>query len=148
MSRMSRMLHMAPRFVEFIPNDLEDGVLYVSIEYRLAMHRCCCGCGERVATPFSPAQWNLTFDGETVSLSPSIGNISLDCRSHYFITHSAVRWMPALTGTEAMAAAHRDRDALVHQSAASPAMHSRHSTLVWGLRQAWAWLRRAIVRRF
>ena len=36
--------------------------------------RCCCGCGEEVVTPFSPAQWQMSFDGEAVSLHPSIGN--------------------------------------------------------------------------
>jgi hypothetical protein len=86
------MLHsrLEPRFVKHIPDSLDDGVLYISMEYATAAHRCCCGCGEEVVTPFSPRDWKLTFDGETISLWPSIGSWTLPCRSHYVIDHSAV----------------------------------------------------------
>jgi hypothetical protein len=73
-------------FVDLIPDALEDGVLYVSVQYATALHLCCCGCGSEVVTPLSPTDWSLTFDGDTVSLRPSIGNYSFPCRSHYFIT--------------------------------------------------------------
>lgn len=73
------------RFVEHIPEHLEPGVLYVSMGYATAAHSCCCGCGEEVVTPFTPTDWKMTFDGETVSLRPSIGNWTLKCRSHYVI---------------------------------------------------------------
>jgi hypothetical protein len=79
-------------FVEFIPGVLEDGKVYVSIKYATASHRCCCGCGNEVVTPISPTDWSLTFDGETVSLDPSIGNWSLDCKSHYWIRRNRVKW--------------------------------------------------------
>lgn len=86
------MLHsrLEHRFVKHIPDSLDDGVLYISMEYATAAHRCCCGCGEEVVTPFSPTDWKLTFDGETISLWPSIGSWTLPCRSHYVIDHSAV----------------------------------------------------------
>lgn len=73
------------RFVELIPDLLDDKVLYISIEHCVAIHRCACGCGKEVVTPISPDGWHLIFDGETVSLSPSIGNWNLKCRSHYWI---------------------------------------------------------------
>lgn len=73
------------RFVENIPDLLDSGVLYVSMEYATAAHSCCCGCGEEVITPFSPTDWKMTFDGETITLWPSIGNWSFPCRSHYII---------------------------------------------------------------
>lgn len=57
-------------FVEFIPDDLEDGVLYVSMRYRTVSHLCPCGCGQEVPLSISPTAWQLTFNGE-VSLSPS-----------------------------------------------------------------------------
>jgi Family of unknown function (DUF6527) len=38
------------------------------------------------------ANRELTFDGETVSLDPSIGNWSFSCRSHYWIVRNQVRW--------------------------------------------------------
>lgn len=79
-------------FVEHIPETLDEGVLYVSMTFATAMHLCCCGCGREVVTPLSPTGWKLIFDGETVSLSPSIGNWSLPCRSHYFIRGDRVQW--------------------------------------------------------
>ncbi len=87
--RLARVEH---RFVEVMPDTLEPGVLYVSMEFALAMHLCACGCGEEVVTPFSPAEWRLTFDGETVSLDHSIGNWSFHCQSHYWITENRVLW--------------------------------------------------------
>ena len=69
------------RFVEDLPDDVRPGVLYVSMEYGTAAHRCCCGCGEEVVTPFTPTGWKMTYDGETVSLKPSVGNWTLDGRS-------------------------------------------------------------------
>jgi hypothetical protein len=78
------------RFVEHLPERLEAGVLYISMEYATVAHCCCCGCGEEVVTPFTSTDWSMTFDGETVSLSPSIGNWNFACRSHYFIRHGHV----------------------------------------------------------
>jgi hypothetical protein len=79
-------------FVESAPTTLDEGKLYVSIIYAMVLHKCCCGCGTEVATPLSPAEWRLTFDGETISLSPSIGNWGLPCGSHYWIERNRVRW--------------------------------------------------------
>lgn len=73
------------QFVEQFPEHLQAGVLYISMEYATAAHRCCCGCGEEVVTPFTPTDWEMTFNGETVSLSPSIGNWNFACRSHYWV---------------------------------------------------------------
>ena len=41
------------RFVQNIPEQLEPGILYISMEFATAAHRCFCGCGEEVVTPFS-----------------------------------------------------------------------------------------------
>jgi hypothetical protein len=72
-------------FVQFIPDQLKEGVLYVSVEFATVAHKCCCGCGEEVVTPLSRTDWKLIFDGETISLDPSIGNWGFKCRSHYWI---------------------------------------------------------------
>ena len=85
-------MKLAHKFVKNVSEELEDGVLYISVEYASAIHKCCCGCGSEVVTPFSPTDWKLIFEGKTVSLYPSIGNWSLKCRSHYWITNSEVRW--------------------------------------------------------
>lgn len=80
------------RFVDYMPERLDDGILYVSIRFRIASHNCCCGCGREVITSFSPNAWRLTYDGETVSLYPSIGNWNFECKSHYWITRNTVKW--------------------------------------------------------
>lgn len=79
-------------FIELVPPVLEDGVLYISVEYCSAIHKCVCGCGNKVVTPLSPTDWELTFDGKNVSLSPSIGNWNFDCRSHYWIVKNEIRF--------------------------------------------------------
>lgn len=78
------------KFVEFIPDKIEDGILYISIEYCTAVHKCVCGCGNEVVTPLSPTDWEVRFDGRTVSLDPSIGNWGFDCKSHYWIKRNEV----------------------------------------------------------
>jgi len=80
------------KFVEFMPEHLEDDVLYVAMDYGTVLHKCCCGCGNEVNTPLSPNDWRLIFDGETVTLKPSIGNWSFDCKSHYWITNNRIEW--------------------------------------------------------
>lgn len=89
---MSRRTYIRPEFVEFIPKEREEGVVYVSMKYATAVHNCLCGCGLKVVTPISPVGWRLTFDGETISLWPSIGNWEFPCRSHYFIRRSRIIW--------------------------------------------------------
>jgi len=98
-------------FVDHIPQQLEEGTLYISIPLATAMHRCLCGCGTEIATPFSPTDWQVTFDGDSVSLSPSIGNWSLPCRSHYWIEHDRIRWSYPMSPREIAAGRAADRAA-------------------------------------
>ncbi|MCX7218906.1 MAG: DUF6527 family protein, partial [Burkholderiales bacterium] len=84
-------------FVEFIPETIKDGVLYISLRYATAIHNCCCGCGEEVVTPLTPTDWSLTYDSHSVSLSPSIGSWSLPCQSHYFIKKNKVVWSGSMS---------------------------------------------------
>ena len=79
-------------FVEFIPDTIEEGKIYVSIAYATTVHKCACGCGKEVVTPLSPTDWKLVFDGETVSLDPSVGNWSFPCRSHYWVSNDRAMW--------------------------------------------------------
>jgi hypothetical protein len=83
---------LEPEFVEYIPEQLDQGRLYVSMKYATVCHSCCCGCGAKVVTPLSPAFWKLSFDGEGVSLYPSIGNWESPCESHYWIKGNRVIW--------------------------------------------------------
>jgi hypothetical protein len=79
------------RFVEFIPDTIEEGVIYISFQYCTAIHKCVCGCDNEVVTPLSPTDWELTFNGKTISLYPSIGNWSFECQSHYWIRGSQIK---------------------------------------------------------
>lgn len=83
---MIRYRRLEHRFVDDIVERLDGGVLYVSMPYATVMHLCCCGRGRKVVTPLAPAQWRLTFDGENISLHPSVGSWNLHCRSHYVIS--------------------------------------------------------------
>ena len=84
--------HMTSVFVEEVPTQMQPGALYVSMGCATAMHLCACGCGAETVTPLSPTDWVLFYDGEAVTLHPSIGNWSLPCRSHYFIEDGKVVW--------------------------------------------------------
>ena len=93
---MNELTSVSHEFVHHIPpgNQIENGVVYVSIPFATAVHLCCCGCGNEVVTPLDPCQWRLTFDGKSVSLSPSVGNWGFPCQSHYWITRDSVMWVP------------------------------------------------------
>lgn len=93
-------IELAYAFVEFIPDELTERTLYISITYCTVVHKCCCGCGREVVTPLSPTAWRLTFDGKTVSLYPSIGSWSLPCQSHYCIKKNKVIWAGKWTEKE------------------------------------------------
>lgn len=96
-------------FVDLVPAELEESTLYISIKYKNAIHKCICGCGNRVVTPISPTGWALTFNGATVSLHPSIGSWALPCRSHYWIEKNHVRWSRDWSEQEVQDARHRER---------------------------------------
>lgn len=83
---------ITPVFVDIIPDGLEEGILYVCERYKIAAHNCCCGCGEEVITPLTPADWFVRKAGDVVSLTPSIGNWSFACKSHYWISKNQVVW--------------------------------------------------------
>ena len=105
---MNRAVVLTHVFVEFIPEDMKEGTIYVSIPYATAAHRCCCGCGGEVFTLLSPTDWKLTFDGQSISLHPSIGNWSFACQSHYWIERNAVKWDRRWSREEIEAGRHSD----------------------------------------
>lgn len=78
--------------VDLAPKELEEGVLYVSQKYKTAVHKCCCGCGEKVVTPLSPAHWQVRIANGAATLHPSIGNWGMACKSHYWIKNNRVVW--------------------------------------------------------
>lgn len=103
------MSALRPEFVEFIPQVLEPGVLYVSERYHTASHLCVCGCGEKVVTPLTPAGWTLTYEDGRVSLDPSIGNWNYACRSHYWIRRNDIVWSDRMSRRRIAQVQKRDR---------------------------------------
>lgn len=127
MIRWHRLEH---RFVKHVPEQLEPGLLYISMEFASAAHSCCCGCGEEVVTPITPTDWRMTYDGETVSLWPSVGNWKQRCRSHYVIEHGRV--LEAGPWSDAQVAAERRRDKAAKEGyyeASQPAEPTRNERI-------------------
>jgi hypothetical protein len=137
---MKREVALTHQFVKNIPEKIEGGVVYVSIEYATAIHRCACGCGHEVVTPLSPYEWQLTHDGESVSLHPSIGNWSFPCQSHYWVRKNAVVWASRWSREEIAAGRAHDqqlREGHVGEQAA-PALSGKHAAAKVGvLRKLW-----------
>lgn len=80
--------------VQRVPEEIESEKLYVCFDCNVVVHLCACGCGERVVLPIDPQFWSITYNGEAVSLYPSIGNFQFQCKSHYWIKNNRVIWVP------------------------------------------------------
>ena len=100
---------VTPQFVELIPSQLQEGKLYISEKYGTAIHKCCCGCGQEVVTPLSPAKWQLRRHGDAVTLYPSIGNWNFTCQSHYWIRQNRVEWARPMSEQQVRLIQERDR---------------------------------------
>ena len=101
-------------FVDTIPTVLAPRTFYVCLKYDVVVHMCLCGCATKVVTPLGPAEWSLSRSQGTISITPSIGNGALPCRSHYWITRSTMRWLPPITERQhALAFARDERDLLI-----------------------------------
>lgn len=140
---MTRIRHtrLDHRFVEQMPEVLEPGVLYVSMTYATAAHKCCCGCGLEVITPITPTDWQIIFDGETVSLYPSIGNWNQPCRSHYIIDGGQVRVAAMWSDREIAAERGRDRRAKAQHYGVKPATGAAGPGYLDSSRRHRAWSR-------
>ena len=79
-------------FVNQVPVKMKARTLYVSIPFATAMHLCPCGCKSEIVTKIAPHRWQMLYDGETISLDPSIGNWTLPCRSHYWFIENNIIW--------------------------------------------------------
>jgi Family of unknown function (DUF6527) len=112
-------------FVDAIPKSLEDGTLYVCIPYATAVHLCCCGCRREVVTPITRTDWKMTYDGESVSLDPSIGNWSFPCQSHYWIKNDRIRWAATWSQERIDAGRQLDRHAKERQFVSKAAPESQ-----------------------
>ena|SRR5260370_38013534 len=110
-TKYRRSVPLRHQFVDLIPegDHLKDGILYVSIPYATTIHKCCCGCGREVVAPLSPTDWQLIFDGESVTLDPSIGNWNFPCQSHYWVRNDRAEWALPMSWREIEANRECDR---------------------------------------
>lgn len=144
MIRYQRLQH---RFVGRIPRELEGGVLYISLAHGTCIHSCCCGCGEEVVTPLTPTDWQMTYNGEAISLHPSIGNWQLKCRSHYVIDRGRVIEAGPWTRSQVSAEQARDKRAKTAYFAApvnQAGVDAPVSLTASEARGFWVWLKRVL----
>ncbi len=128
---MKREMTLTHEFVEYIPDRLEERKIYVSMAFATVAHKCCCGCGNEVITPLSPTDWKLIFDGQSISLDPSIGNWNFACQSHYWITRNRVKLAPRWSQKKIKSG--RTHDSLAKgkyyiDSAMSPTIHVKSAS--------------------
>ena len=92
---------LKPLFVEAIPRlpEMDKDTLYVSMRFATLSHLCPCGCGRLVDVTLDPTTRSLTYDGEHLTLRPSIG-VKFPCRSHYSIIRNAITWYPPISESE------------------------------------------------
>jgi hypothetical protein len=83
---------LRPEYVYHVPDKMEEGVLYISREFRLANHLCACGCGIETVTPLGKDDWQITDSNGLVTLRPSIGNFRWEnpYHAHYCITNNNI----------------------------------------------------------
>ncbi len=88
-----RIFELTPVYVDEMLAQPEHGNIYISHEYKLAIHLCACGCGIKTVTPLAEEEWTLTGTDE-VTLRPSIGNFigETPYHAHYLITNNKVEW--------------------------------------------------------
>lgn len=143
---MKKNFKIKHEFVDFVPRELHERTLYISIEFATVTHKCFCGCGSEVVTPLSPVGWQLIFDGETVSLSPSVGSWSLDCKSHYWIRRDTVHWAGEMSLEQIAEVRSRDdRDRIRHYGkqgvASAIPVGADEPAVSLSPKGLWAWLK-------
>lgn len=128
---------MTQRFVlqkvQYMPTELEPGVLYVAKAFGATAHLCACGCGTIVRTPLN--RWSLTESKAGPSLYPSIGNWQEACRSHYLIVRGRVRWADTWTPEQVAAGRQSEEQRL---RAYYDALDRKRSSII---RSFWRWLK-------
>jgi hypothetical protein len=124
--------------VQYIPKNLEPGILYVAEEFGAAVHLCACGCGLKVSTPLRPVGWTLEESAAGATLFPSIGNWQQPCKTHYWIREGTIIWAEDWTPAQ-VAAGRRSEDQ--RRRAYFDSRQQKPTPL---LRRLWQWFRRLV----
>jgi hypothetical protein len=88
-----KQVDITPVWVEFMPDVLEEGKVYISERFQVSVHSCLCGCGVKTVPPLTAGHWTLIVKNEKVSFSPSIANYQFPCKSHYIITNNKANFV-------------------------------------------------------
>lgn len=99
----NKIYELEPVYVEYMPEVIEEGKLYVSKKFGLTIHLCACGCGVKTPLPVKGEgiesddihqPWIMTMNGDKITLSPSIGNFIGEnpYHAHYFIRDNKIVW--------------------------------------------------------
>lgn len=92
-----RQNEFKPLFCDSLPEEKEEGILYISENFKVSIHLCACGCKRETVLPLEPGigkRWSLAINDHRVSFLPSIGNFSGEnpYHAHYCITDNKVVW--------------------------------------------------------
>ncbi|MBV5348870.1 hypothetical protein JZU61_04340 [bacterium] len=95
---MAKIFEIEPIFCDEIPENLEEGKLYVSEKFGIANHLCACGCGQQTVTglkPYWDDGWTISRNIGLITLRPSIGNFKWEnpYHAHYYITDNKIDWL-------------------------------------------------------
>jgi len=89
---------LKPVYLIHLPpwKEMENGILYISLQFGVANHLCACGCGQQTVMPFGKGDlgWNMTDNNGEISFTPSIGNFMGEdpYHAHYYITNNKIIW--------------------------------------------------------
>ena len=101
---MTKTKTLKCKFVDTIPVQKDEGILYVSYKHDTTTHLCPCGCKNIVPLPISHEgndfpgsnydlhRWEFTHLDKIPTIRPSINSVSFECKSHYFITQGKIIW--------------------------------------------------------
>lgn len=125
--------------VQFMPKELESGILYASEEFSTAAHLCACGCGSKIRTPLGPTEWSIRETRSGPSLRPSVGNWQQPCQSHYWIERGEIKWAPKWTEQEILRGRRREEE---NRQAYYDALNRQRGGK---LHRLWNWMKRLFV---
>jgi len=94
---MKKINELSLKYCKHIPEKIEEGILYISKEFGVAIHLCACGCQGKTVTPIEKNDkgWTILEKDGLITLRPSIGNFSGEkpYHAHYYITNNKIDWL-------------------------------------------------------
>jgi len=132
-----KLSHIKLQRVEYMPKQLEPGILYVSEKFGAVAHLCACGCGAKIRTPLGATEWAFAEKSSGPSLWPSIGNWQQSCKSHYIIDSGEIIWCGTWTPDQIMAGRRAEE---ARRKAYFDAKYPKRGLL----HRIWQWLKRIL----